>query len=136
MRDIHLIPPEIGQRVSRGYLTGLQELASHDHDPGLGIVTRNGVVVAPDETSAAFRIYTCQLTADLLPGSTATAILLVGPTKSATGDTITVYDTPTSITTAKKIANGTKCRVFKDHDMDLSADEYVLLIPFTCEADQ
>jgi hypothetical protein len=86
--------------------------------------------------SSSVKIYTCTLTADLLPGSSAGATLLIGALKNETGSVITVYDVPTAITAAKKIASGTKCRIFKDHDMDLADDEYVLLIPFACEVDQ
>lgn len=92
--------------------------------------------MAPQDPADGFRIYTCELSADLLPGSNATARLLIGTNKGTYGATITVYDTPSSITAGKKIASGTKCRVFKDHDMTLADDEYVLLIPFACEVAQ
>ena len=80
-------------------------------------------------------IFTCVLTADLLPGATATATLLTGTAKTTNGGAITVKDIPAAITTGKKIANGTKCRVFKDLDMALAADEYAFLLPFACEVD-
>lgn len=83
-----------------------------------------------------YRIYTCELTENLLPGDTATATLRIGTTKTTDGDSIIVFDTPTSITAGKMIAEGTVCRVFKDPDMNLAANEYAFLLPFTCEVDQ
>jgi hypothetical protein len=81
-------------------------------------------------------IFTCSLTADLLPGATAAATLLTGTAKTTNGGAITVKDIPASITSGKKIASGTTCRVFKDLDMDLAADEYAFLLPLSCEVDQ
>ena len=80
--------------------------------------------------------FTCELTEDLLPGDSASAILLIGPAKNENGGIITVFDIPTSITTGKMIANGVTCRIFKDPDVDLAEDEYVFLLPFMCETDQ
>ena len=139
MRDLHLTTPQVGDRISRRYLQGIEALAGHNHDPGVGLVTRHTAIQPPPESTAAAAgqvIFTCQLTAHLNSGSNATATLLTGTAKTTNGGTITVYDTPASITAGYKIANTTKCRVFKDTDMDLAADEYVLLVPFACETAQ
>jgi len=72
------------------------------------------------------------LTANLLPGSNATATLLLGANRDETGDTITIYDVPTSITSGKQIASGVGVRTY----FDGVVGEYVLLTPFACETDQ
>ncbi len=136
MRDLTLRTPAVGQPVSRMYLQRMEGLAGHDHALSEGMSSRHSVAVVPAQPATGAKIYTCTLTDDLLPGSSAEATLLVGAAKDETGDTITVKDIPTSITAAMKIADGTICRVWKDHDVDLDADEYVLLIPFECEVDQ
>ncbi|MFA5376322.1 MAG: hypothetical protein WC455_11310 [Dehalococcoidia bacterium] len=85
---------------------------------------------------SGLQIFTCELTENLLPGDSASAILLIGPAKNENGEIITVFDIPTSITTGKMIANGVTCRIIKDPDVSLAADEYVFLLPFACETNQ
>jgi len=136
MRDLNLVPPNIGERVSRRYLQGLQDLAGHFHSPSLGMTGVMGVAEVPADPTDSFRIYTCELTTALNAGSSATATMLIGLSKATSGDTITVYDTPAFITAGKKLPIGTKLRVFKDHDMDLGANEYVVLTSSACEVDQ
>lgn len=89
-------------------------------------------------SSPGFYLRLCDLTADLLPGSTAAANLRIGRTLAGAGGAITVTDLAEAITSGKKIANGTGCWVFRDSRMnlDLEVDEYVYLIPLDCEVDQ
>jgi len=135
MKDLSLNTPAVGDRVSRAYLVALEELAGHTHAISEGMSSRHSVALIPP-TSVTMKIYTCTLTANLLPGSYAAATLLVGAAKDETGDVISVKDIPTSITTGKMIASGVICRVWKDHDVDLDADEYVLLTIAGCEVAQ
>lgn len=135
MKDLHLRTPAVGQRIPRTYLQRIEENASNVLVPDLGMTGRTLSAQVPTQPST-FKIYTCSLTADLLPGSSAAATLLIGANKATTGDAIIVKDVPTSITAGKKIAIGVTCRIFKDHDMTLAADEYAFLSPLTCETDQ
>jgi hypothetical protein len=72
------------------------------------------------------------LGADLDSGSSATATLLTGTSRATSGDSITVYDTPTAISASKKIASGVGVRTYYDPVVG----EYVLAVPFDCEEDQ
>jgi hypothetical protein len=136
MRDLYLRTPSVGERISQTYLRSIEKMAANSPSPGIGTVGRWLSATASGYPASTFKIYTCSLTADLLPGSSASATLLTGTSKTTNGGSITVYDTPSSITAGKKIASGVKCRIFKDHDMILSEDEYVFLLPFSCEVDQ
>lgn len=135
-RSEDLVDPKSGDSIS-AYQARLQnELLRRSIGLPDSISDSIGTRQVKRRTSSPFRIYTCELTADLNSGSSATAKLLTGVDKTTDGGEITVYDTPAFITSGKKLATGTLLRVFKDHDMVLAADEYVLLTPKACEVDQ
>jgi len=136
MKDVHLYTPQVGEPINRRYLLRLEEDATHQHDPGIGVVSRTMAIQPAPPTLEKFKLYLCTLDADLLPGASAAATLRTGPTLDDTGGSITVTDMADAITAAKKIDSGEDCWVFRDDDLELAKDEYVFLIPLACESDQ
>jgi len=79
-----------------------------------------------------YPIIPASLGANLTPGSSATATVLTGTARSTSGDSATIHDTPTAISTGKQIASGVTVRAYYDPVVGA----LVLGVPFDCEEDQ
>lgn len=132
MRDLSLQPPQVGERVSRRYLERLQALAGHNHDPGVGMVTRGMAIQPPPEAPILFDILPARLEADLVSGGYANATLLTGSSRTTDGDVVEVHDTPTFITAGKQLPEDALIRIYYDSVVG----EYVLLTSSVCQEDQ
>ena len=130
MRDLTLRTPQVGQKVSRGYLLQMERMAAHSHVPGKGLDSLvTGTASAATAAASGGTIIFGMLDEDLDSGSSAEMSVWNGDPLADSTNTETIYDW-SFIPSGQKLT--TSCRVTATKE----AGKYYLLTAGDCPENQ